>query len=269
MTRKLVGAILLIGLIGSIKGCKGGEAAVVKARKVDSAGGTVALGLGNAPKYRPVTLSANGSVGGTILLQGVLAIPAVPGEHAAACGDSATVAAAMNASGVTPISGVLVWIDSIGTGKPMPSVRRATIEIDHCRFVPSLIAVARGTTINVFSQDRMTHTSRFYREPSNESIEEIHTVDAGQVVPSEKIASQAGIVEVRHVEHPWVRGYIAVFDHPYFAVTDERGGFRIDSLPPGTYTVKVWHERLKAPAEQRVVVSAGGVGRLELMLTAK
>jgi hypothetical protein len=97
-------------------------------------------------------------------------------------------------------------------------------------------------------------------------VERIRTVDAGQVVPSEKIAGAPGIVEVRCPEHPWARAYIAVFDHPYFAVTDERGAFKIDSLPAGTYTVKVWHEGIDKPVEQRVVIQPGGVGRLDVAL---
>ena len=112
----------------------------------------------------------------------------------------------------------------------------------------------------------MAHGPTFYREGGAEPIEHIHTVDAGQLVPSEKIASLPGIIEVRCSEHPFARAYIAVFDHPYFAVTDERGAFKIDSLPPGTYTVKVWHERLAKPVEQRVVVAPGGSGRLDLSL---
>ena len=123
-----------------------------------------------------------------------------------------------------------------------------------------------GTTINVSSHDHALLTSRFYREGAGTPVDEIWTTDAGQIVPSEKIASAPGIVEARSVQQPWTRGYIAVFDHPYFAVADEKGAFTIDSLPPGTYTVKVWHERLGKPSEQRVVVGTGGSGRLDLSL---
>lgn len=254
--------------LSSVSGCSGQTDASEPRKHVDSSGGTVALGLGSAGGYQPTTLAASGSVGGTISLQGASADSSVAvTRDARVCGDSANVTET-EVSG-TSLANVLVWVDGVASGKSLTEVRRVTLVIEKCRFVPRLMAINTGTTINVLSRDRATHTSRFYRENSGEPIEVISTVDAGQVVPSEKIASQPGIVEARHAQHSWTRGYIAVFEHPYHAVTDERGGFKIDGLPPGTYTVKVWHEGMAGPAEQRVVVAAGGVGRLELALTLK
>jgi len=56
--------------------------------------------------------------------------------------------------------------------------------------------------------------------------------------------------------------YIAAFDHPYHAVTSPDGAFRIDSLPPGTYTIKMWRAGMVEPLSQRVVVTTGGVGQV-------
>ena len=44
--------------------------------------------------------------------------------------------------------------------------------------------------------------------------------------------------------HPWMSSYVAVFNHPYFAVTGPDGTFEIPGLPAGTYTIEAWHERL-------------------------
>ena len=71
----------------------------------------------------------------------------------------------------------------------------------------------------------------------------------GQAVASERLAKRPALVEVRCTHHPWMRAYMAVFDHPYFAVTRKDGGFTIDSLPPGTYTMMVWHEGAAKPTE--------------------
>jgi plastocyanin len=257
-----------IFLLSSLTGCSDRSEAAVRDSTVDSAGGTVALGLGSKSGYQPTSVSANGAIGGTISLQSVPpdSMVAVT-RDARVCGDSASLTE-VRTSG-TSLANVLVWVDGIASGKPLDESRRATVEIEKCRFVPRMIAVNVGTTINFLSRDRVTHTSRFYRENAGAPVDVIYTVDEGQVVPSEKIASKPGIVEARHVQHPWTRGYIAVFDHPYHAITDDQGQFTIDSLAPGTYTVKVWHEGMAAPSEQRVVVAAGGVGRLELALTLK
>ncbi|HYC52053.1 MAG TPA: carboxypeptidase-like regulatory domain-containing protein [Gemmatimonadaceae bacterium] len=257
---KIQSAALLL-LFSLLSACSdSGEAAEPQGRNEDSSAGTVALGIRELT-YRPMAVGTAANISGSITTQA-----ATPDSTVAVtrdqgiCGDSATVTS-------SSASGVLVWVDGITSGKPLPGVRREKLTIQRCRFEPRVLAVVKGTTINVSSQDRAMMTSRFYREGAGKPVDEIWTVDAGQVVPSEKIASAPGIVEVRSVQQPWTRGYVAVFDHPYFAVADERGAFTIDSLPPGTYTVKVWHERLEKPTEQRVVVSATGSGRLDLSLT--
>ena len=46
-------------------------------------------------------------------------------------------------------------------------------------------------------------------------------------------------------QHPWEKAYVGVFDHPFFAISDEFGNYRIEGLPPGQYTVVAWHESLR------------------------
>jgi hypothetical protein len=64
------------------------------------------------------------------------------------------------------------------------------------------------------------------------------------------------MVPIRCDVHAWMRAWVGALDHPFFAVTDERGAFRLSDLPPGSYTIEAWHERLGTTSEQ-VVVSAG------------
>lgn len=262
---------VLLALTSSLFACGGkGEAAVPsgKQRVVDSSGGTVALGIDDKKPYRPSATVPAGGISGTVKLQGETRDSIVPvSADAKVCGDSAAVHETM--SDGTSLGNVLVWVDGIESGKPLPEIRRGTLTIEHCQFEPRIMAVAAKTTINVFSRDHATHDISFYREGSDEPIEQIRTVDEGQVVPSEKIASVPGIVEIRCKEHNFARGYIAVFDHPYFAVTDASGAFKIDGLPPGTYTVKIWQERLAQPMTQRVVVQPSGEGRLDTSLALR
>jgi hypothetical protein len=53
-----------------------------------------------------------------------------------------------------------------------------------------------------------------------------------------------------------------VFDHPYFAVTEDNGSFRIDSLAPGSYKLRIWREGLEKPTEQQVEIAAGGTATI-------
>jgi len=45
--------------------------------------------------------------------------------------------------------------------------------------------------------------------------------------------------------HPWMKSYVSVFDHPFFAVTNDTGHYKIDNIPPGTYEVIAWQEKFK------------------------
>jgi hypothetical protein len=89
---------------------------------------------------------------------------------------------------------------------------------------------------------------------------------AGQLVASERLAKQSGFVEIRCARHPWTHGYIAVFDHPYFAVTGASGAFTIDSLPAGTYTLAVWHEGMITPVQRTIQVPAGAQTKADVAL---
>ena len=53
--------------------------------------------------------------------------------------------------------------------------------------------------------------------------------------------------------HPWMRAYVGVVSHPFFAVTGADGSFEISGIPPGDYVVEAWHERF-GTAEQNVTV---------------
>ena len=261
--------LLLFCLAAAACGESGG--AVLQGRRsVDSSGGTVALGLSTAGAYRPIALASTGSIAGRITVQAKRdTLPPDSTTSPPLDTISASTGGRVNCPADAPASGdvgALVWVEGVGAGKPMPMVRRETLAIEGCRFEPRIMAVPAGTTINLFSGDRATYTTRFYREGAPEPVAVAHTVDAGQVVPSEKIASEPGMVEARRAEQQWAHAYVAVFEHPYFAVADASGNFRIDSLPPGTYTVKVWHEGLDKPAEQRVTVAPGGLGTLDLTL---
>ena len=66
------------------------------------------------------------------------------------------------------------------------------------------------------------------------------------------------MVPLRCDVHPWMRGYLGVLSHPYFAVTGRDGRYTLARVPAGDYVVAAWHERL-GTRERKVEVAAGGV----------
>ena len=215
---------LTLALFSSVSGCtEDGASAAGRDRVSDSSGGTVSLA---SRPYRVTSLSAVGSVSGKVNSEGE----------------------------------ALVWVDDISAGKPVGEILRRTVTIENGQFVPKIQDVPVGTTINVFTRDRVGHSATVMR--GGEQVATVRTMDAGQVVPLESVADRAGVVEMRMGEQGGATGHIAAFDHPYHAVTNSAGVFKIDSLPPGTYTIKMWRAGMPEPLAQRVVVTSGGVGQV-------
>jgi hypothetical protein len=73
-----------------------------------------------------------------------------------------------------------------------------------------------------------------------------------------------GVIQMLCDVHPWEEAYIISVPHPYHAVTDERGGFALDTIPPGSYTLTLWHEKLGI---RRKKVTLGPGKHLKLELT--
>ncbi len=116
---------------------------------------------------------------------------------------------------------------------PLPVV----IDQKDCIYVPHVVAAQVGQTVNFTSADPVPHNVHILAaNQSNSSVQQGETVPFIPVVP-EFIKSKCDV-------HPWMSCWIAVFDHPYFAVTADDGTFTIPNLPPGQYTMSVWQEKL-------------------------
>lgn len=207
-------------------------------------------------------MTAFGAVAGTIKLDGVPPVDSTPITiDTKICGTKRQPSVEASAKG---LSDVIVWVADVKTGKELPLEKRIELSSDNCALEPRVQATVVGSTVNVFNDDKALHKLVFINAASGDTLQRMEFFNDGQVVASEKLAKVSDIVEVRCVQHPWTRAYIAVFDHPYFALTEKDGSFKIDSLPPGTYTVNVWHEGMKQPLAQSVRVAAGGSATLDL-----
>ena len=215
--------------------------------------------------YKPVALASIGTIEGTVEIDGdgpadSIVTPSVDQQPCGTGFPDSSIVRRGNALG-----NAVVWLTDVKEGKTLPIERRTEIENEDCRLVPRVQAVVVGTTVNVRNEDRLAHTTRFVLGGAGgDTLARVPLTDDGQVVPNEHIAAKSGLVAATCLQHPWTRGYIAVFESPYFALTDGSGGFRLDSVPPGTYHLRVWHERGTSTIEKDVTVSATGISRVEV-----
>lgn len=233
----------------------------------DSADG--GLAIVTRVKYAVAPLAQAGSLAGTVRASG----PALGDttwtvvNDAARCGATVTVPRAVGDSGV--VGEAIVWLDDVTTGKPLPETRRLELTHQRCRYEPRVVLGAVPSTVNLLNTDRAVHTTHVTRVGAARPLVTIPFTDDGQVVPDERATRESGIVEVRCREHPWAVAHVAVFDHPYYAVTGADGRFTIDSVPAGTYTLKAWHPRAGAIVAQKVTVGAGAAASVEPVLGLK
>jgi plastocyanin len=151
------------------------------------------------------------------------------------------------------LANVVVYVsDGLSSSTFQPPAQPAVFEQKGCQYKPHVLAMQTNQKLSVVNSDETTHN--IHPNPSNNrewNMTQPHGMPLEQTFAREEIA-----IPVKCNVHPWMRGYIAVFKHPYFAVTDKNGAFDLKDLPPGTYTITAWQEKLGSQT-QKVTVAAG------------
>ena len=135
-----------------------------------------------------------------------------------------------------------------------------TIEQKGCMYTPHVIALRANQKIDVVNQDKTAHN--IHPTPTNNR--EWNKFQPPGSPLEETFARQEIAIPVRCNVHPWMRGYIAVFNNPFFAVTGKDGAFNLSGLPPGEYTIQAWHEKL-GTLTQKVTIAAGESRNLDFI----
>jgi plastocyanin len=165
----------------------------------------------------------------------------------------------VNANG--GLENVIVYVaEGLGDRVFQPPSQPVVIEQKGCTYQPHVIALQANQKIDVVNADTTTHNIH----PMPVNNREWNKSQPPGLQVEESFAREEIAIPVKCNVHPWMHAYIAVFKHPYFAVSNKDGSFDLKGLPPGSYTVKAWHAKL-GTLSQTVIVGAGETEKLEFV----
>lgn len=135
---------------------------------------------------------------------------------------------------------VLVSIkEGLGDKKfPVPATP-AVLNQEGCQYTPHVLGVVEGQQVEIKNSDPTAHNIHFLPKIN----EELNRSQPKQGAVDKTTLKTEAAFKVKCDVHPWMGMWIAVFPHPFFAVTDKTGAYEIKGLPPGKYTVEAWHEK--------------------------
>jgi plastocyanin len=159
----------------------------------------------------------------------------------------------VTASGIRSAKNIAVYIDTIpGKTFEVPA-KHAVMDQKHLEFVPHVLVVLKGTTVDFVNSDATLHNVFWPDIGGNRKLaRNLGTWPQGQ--KKSFTFDNLGAAPLLCNVHPEMSGYLVVVPTPYFAVTDASGDFVIKDVPPGKYTLKTWSEEGK-PTSQSVDVS--------------
>jgi plastocyanin len=215
-------------------------------------------------EYRELAVTNGGSIAGSVRVTGE--VPVLPPQpvfkEQAVCGTSLPDQRLLVGHNGA-LRNAVVHLTDVRAGKAVPRDRPVTLDNVKCAFVPHVLTATVGQMLILHNSDPFLHDAQAMLGPRtlfNVAIPKGHTVRKPLAYP--------GLVDITcNVRHTWMHAYLFVAEHPYHTVTGEGGEFVIDQVPPGTYTLSVWHELLGS-VDRQVTVEGGKTATVDLTLSA-
>jgi len=172
-------------------------------------------------------------------------------NHTIAVAAGTTVTGTVKVTGAASSGDAVVYVQSaVGT---FPPGKAATMDQNKMQFVPHVLPVLAGATVRFLNDDPTAHN---VFSPDNEKFN-LGTWPQGQTKEYvfSKCAKFPCVYTLLCRVHTEMEGFIVVLQNPFFAVTGKDGRYAIDGVPPGSYTLAVWHAKAKAPAKPLTVAA--------------
>jgi plastocyanin len=133
-----------------------------------------------------------------------------------------------------------------------PGTTQVVIDQQKCQYRPHVQAAAAGSGLQIVNSDPVLHNIHGY-------LGQVTTFNVAMPMKDQKVSkmlNKAGVVRVKCDVHAWMGAFVVVVDGPA-AVSGADGAFTIKDVPPGTYTVTAWHEKLGEKTAQLTVPASG------------
>ncbi len=199
----------------------------------------------------PIDPSTVGSISGTVKYEGAVPKPAkIDMSQDPACKGDNTAETIVVDNG--NLANAFVYVkDGLGERTFQTPSEKVVLDQQGCRYHPHVLAFMTGQTVEIRNSDPTTHNIH----PTPKENREWNESQAPKAAPLEKtFAREEIMLPVKCNQHPWMKMYMNVVRHPFFAVTDKSGKYELKGLPPGDYTIAVVHEKL---GEQTQKVTVG------------
>jgi hypothetical protein len=230
--------------------------------------GAFALSAPHAGAYKEIAVSNGGSISGVVKAKGKPPADEIRTvkKNAEQCG------AKMSAEKFVVGEGgglryAVAMIEKIDAGKKNAPAGDLFYDNVACRFTPHVMVATTGSVLKVRNSDDMLHNSHFYLVDGGKkkNIINLALPKKGQVIENNKVLRKEGLISVECDAHEFMQGFIWSLPHPYGAVTGADGSFTLSDVPPGTYTLKFWHEALGEKSVP-VTVEAGKQAKVSVEL---
>jgi hypothetical protein len=158
------------------------------------------------------------------------------------------------------LANVFLYVKSGVSGSYSPPATPAMLDQSGCTYIPHIVAMQAGQTLTIRNSDDTLHN--IHPRPTLNT--EFNIGQPRKGMESNKSFDKPEVwIPVGCDVHPWMRAYVAVVPHPFFAVTGEDGSFEIRGLPAGEYEIEAVHEKLERQS-QKVTVKDGEAATLTL-----